>query len=70
MFPRGLPKEVIDVLFNATNKALADDGVQHSLTSNYEEVSPSASVEEFVKFARQEGEQGLRLAKASRQTAN
>ncbi|PLC49221.1 ABC transporter substrate-binding protein [Pollutimonas subterranea] len=68
--PKGTSKEVIDVLFNATNKVLADEGVRQSLASNYEEVAPSASVEEFVKFARKEGEQGLRLAKASRETAN
>ncbi|HEY9281659.1 MAG TPA: tripartite tricarboxylate transporter substrate-binding protein [Eoetvoesiella sp.] len=68
--PKGTPKEVVDVLFTATNQVLADKNVQQTLASSYEEVAPSKSVEEFVKFARQEGEQGLRLAKESRATAN
>lgn len=44
--------------------------MRQNFASGYEDVAPSASVEEFAKFARQEGEQGLRLAKASRETAN
>ncbi len=68
--PKGTPQGVIDVLFKATNEVLADAGVQQSLANNYEEAKPSASVEEFARFARQEGEQGLRLAKASLETVN
>lgn len=68
--PKGTPAAIVDTLFNATNQVLADKDVQQNFASGYEEVAPSASVEAFVKFAREEGEQGLRLAKASRETAN
>ncbi|SHG86525.1 Bug family tripartite tricarboxylate transporter substrate binding protein [Pollutimonas bauzanensis] len=68
--PKGTPAAAVDVLFKATNEILADKDVRQNFASGYEDVAPSASVEEFAKFARQEGEQGLRLAKASRETAN
>lgn len=68
--PKGTPDQVIDVLFKATSQVLADKDVQKSFASNYEEATPSSSVQEFAKFARKEGDQGLRLAKESRATAN
>lgn len=68
--PKGTPDSVVDVLFKATNEVLADESVKRSLATSFEEVTPSKSVEEFVEFARKEGDQGLRLAKESRATAN
>lgn len=68
--PRGTPADVIDKLFDATNTVLADDQVRTSLEAGYEEVTPSASVEAFQKFARAEGDKGLRLATASVASAN
>jgi tripartite-type tricarboxylate transporter receptor subunit TctC len=68
--PKGTPDSVVDVLFRATNEVLADESVKRSLATSFEEVTPSKSVEEFVEFARKEGDQGLRLAKESRATAN
>lgn len=68
--PRGTPDGVINKLFEATNTVLADPQVRASLESGYEEVTPSASVEEFQKFARSEGAKGLRLASASTASAN
>src|SRR3546814_20264167 len=63
-------KEIVDALFKASNEVLRDPGVKQSFATVYEEVAPSESVQEFTRFARQEGEQGLRLAKLSRETAN
>ena len=68
--PKGTPDSVVDVLFRATNQVLADESVKRSLATSFEEVTPSKSVDEFVEFARREGDQGLRLAKESRATAN
>lgn len=68
--PRGTPESVIAKLFEATNAVLADTQVRASLEAGYEEVTPSTSVAEFQKFARAEGDKGLRLAKASVSTAN
>lgn len=68
--PKGTPDSVVDVLFRATNDVLADESVKRSLATSFEEVTPSKSVDEFVEFARREGDQGLRLAKESRATAN
>src|SRR3546814_3735112 len=68
--PKSTPKEIVDALFKASNEVLRDPGVKQSFATVYEEVAPSESVQEFTRFARQEGEQGLRLAKLSRETAN
>jgi tripartite-type tricarboxylate transporter receptor subunit TctC len=68
--PKGTPAEVVDILFKASNEVLQDSAVKKSFATVYEEVAPSDSVEEFARFAKQEGEQGLRLAKLSRATAN
>lgn len=68
--PKGTPPEIVDVLFKASNEVLQDADVKKSFATVYEEVAPSESVEEFTRFARAEGEQGLRLAKLSRETAN
>jgi tripartite-type tricarboxylate transporter receptor subunit TctC len=68
--PKGTPAEVVDILFKASNEVLQDPAVKKSFATVYEEVAPSDSVEEFARFAKQEGEQGLRLAKLSRATAN
>ncbi|MYN11861.1 tripartite tricarboxylate transporter substrate binding protein [Pusillimonas sp. TS35] len=68
--PKGTPQSVVETLFAATNKVLADPAVRKSLESGYEEVTPSASSTAFVEFARREGAEGLRLAKKSVETAN
>ncbi|HUH61200.1 MAG TPA: tripartite tricarboxylate transporter substrate-binding protein [Candidimonas sp.] len=68
--PKGTPSNVIDVLFKASNQVLATKEVQDTFAGMYEEAAPAQSVAEFVEFARKEGEQGLRLAKASRETSN
>lgn len=68
--PKGTPAEVVNILFKASNEVLQDSAVKKSFATVYEEVAPSDSVEEFTRFAKQEGEQGLRLAKLSRATAN
>ena len=68
--PTGTPKEAIGKLFQATNEVLADPKVRASLEAGYEEVTPSASNDDFISFARTEGQKGLRLATASVETAN
>ncbi|MGH8812961.1 MAG: tripartite tricarboxylate transporter substrate-binding protein, partial [Advenella sp.] len=68
--PAGTPRSVIDTLFAATGKVLAEPAVKKNLTANFEEVNPSASQEEFVQFARTEGKLGLDLARESLQTKN
>lgn len=68
--PKGTPDDVVETLFKASSEVLAAKDVQETFASMYEEVAPSQSVAEFVEFARKEGEQGLRLAKASRETSN
>lgn len=68
--PKGTPAEIVNTLFKASNQVLENPDVKQSFATVYEEVAPSESVEEFTRFARQEGEQGLRLAKLSRETAN
>lgn len=68
--PAGTPKDAIDKLFQATNEVLADPKVRASLEAGYEEVTPSASNDDFISFARTEGQKGLRLATASVETAN
>ncbi len=68
--PAGTPRSVIETLFAATGKVLAEPAVKKNLTANFEEVNPSASQEEFVQFARTEGKLGLDLARESLQTKN
>jgi tripartite-type tricarboxylate transporter receptor subunit TctC len=68
--PAGTPRSVIDTLFAATGKVLAEPAVKKNLTANFEEVNPSASQKEFVQFARTEGKLGLDLARESLQTKN
>src|SRR5690554_3969951 len=68
--PSGTPDSVVKKLFEATNVVLADPQVRSSLEAGYEEVTPSASVEAFAKFARAEGQKGLRLARESVNSAN
>lgn len=68
--PAGTPKDIADVLFKATNTVLEDADVKKNFATVYEEVAPSESIEAFNQFAKSEGEQGLRLARLSRETAN
>src|SRR5690606_28253859 len=50
--PKGTPAPVINKLFDATNQVLADEKMRASLEAGYEEVTPSASVDDFNAFAR------------------
>lgn len=68
--PKDTPQEVIDVLFEATNKVLQQDNVIKGLAANFEEVSPSSSQKDFEEFARKEGDLALNLAKESMKTSN
>jgi len=68
--PKGTPDPVLQTLFEATGKVLADEAVVKSMESGYEEVTPAASVDAFGKFARKEGARGLKLARDSMETAN
>src|SRR3546814_14554747 len=68
--PKSTPKEIVDALFKASNEVLRDPGVKQSFATVSEEVAPSESVLEFTRFSRQDGEQGLRMAKLTHQPAN
>lgn len=68
--PKGTPTQVTETIFATTNEVLRVKEVQESFDAMYEETSPTETMAEFVEFARKEGEQGLRLAQASRQTSN
>ncbi|NLY28660.1 MAG: tripartite tricarboxylate transporter substrate binding protein [Alcaligenaceae bacterium] len=68
--PKNTPDAIVQKLFDATKTVLAQEQVRTSLEAGYEEVTPSASVAEFQKYARAEGEKGLRLAKTSTKTVN
>jgi hypothetical protein len=61
---------VLQTLFEASSKVLADEAVVKTMESGYEEVTPSASVQAFDTFARKEGARGLKLARDSMETAN
>lgn len=68
--PKGTPQPIVQKLFDATNEALVQPGVKQGMESGYEQVTPSASPAAFAKFAREEGDKGLRLAKESLSTTN
>jgi len=68
--PRGTPQAVVQTLFDATNKVLAQPEVRQAMEAGYDEVTPSASVAAFSEFAHKEGAKGLRLAQESTATAN
>jgi tripartite-type tricarboxylate transporter receptor subunit TctC len=68
--PKGTPEPVLQTLFEASSKVLADEAVVKTMESGYEEVTPSASVQAFDTFARKEGARGLKLARDSMETAN
>jgi len=68
--PKGTPQPVVQKLFEATNEALKQPGVQQGMETGYEQVTPAASQAAFATFAREEGDKGLRLAKQSESTAN
>ncbi len=68
--PKGTPQPVVEQLFAATNRLLADPAVRTSLEAGYEEPMPATSVAEFTAFAKEEGHKGRRLAEAGAKSAN
>ncbi len=68
--PKDTPPNVVEILFSASKKILAEDDVQQRLSANFEQATPSASQQEFAEFAHSEGEKALRLARDSMATAN
>lgn len=68
--PKGTPDAVVQQLFEATHRLLADEQVKASMAAGYEEVDPAESVAAFAAFAREEGERGRRLAQAGAASAN
>ncbi|MDO8703739.1 MAG: tripartite tricarboxylate transporter substrate binding protein [Sulfuricaulis sp.] len=53
--PAGLPKEVVDKLFEASAKALAEPEIRAKLEKSGNQPAPSPSVAEFTAWARTDG---------------
>ena len=63
--PARTPPEIIDKLFAATTKVMADPELRKRFLAQGDEVSVSSSVAEFRDFAAREGKIGVDLAQSS-----
>lgn len=57
--PAGTPAEVVDRLFTATTRALAEPEVRAKLLAGGNEAAPSASPADFARWAQDQGRQSL-----------
>jgi tripartite-type tricarboxylate transporter receptor subunit TctC len=68
--PAKMPQPVVDKLFSATTKALADPGVKEKLARQGMHALPSKSVEDFKQKIAKDGPEQLRLTQESGATAD
>ena len=52
--PAGTPKEIVDKIADAVNKAVADPAVIKALNNSGTDVFPSKSAEDFAKYVKEE----------------
>lgn len=63
--PKGLPREVVDRLFAASNKVLADPALRRKLEATGSEVATSESPAQFARWAASHGKTEQELTVAS-----
>ncbi|MGY2488351.1 Bug family tripartite tricarboxylate transporter substrate binding protein [Cupriavidus sp. CP313] len=60
--PANTPPEIVNKLFAATSKVMANPELKKKFLAQGDEVATSTSVAEFKEYARHEGELGVKLA--------
>jgi tripartite-type tricarboxylate transporter receptor subunit TctC len=63
--PGGTPESIVKVIFNATQKAMAEASVSTALERQGTEVSVSPSQQDFIKFLAQNEKFWLDLVKSA-----